>query len=323
MRVLIAADKFKGTFDAEQVCAAVGRGVREGGNQADELPVADGGEGTAQALLWARGGEWVDVDSEDALGAPIVAHYAMLGDGATAVVEVAAASGLWRFEPSGLKPLEATTRGTGILIADAIRRGAETVMVAAGGSATTDGGMGIVEALSGIERLPHLVVVSDVRIPFEQAARVFGPQKGASEGDVQTLTARLDRIAAAAPKDPRGIPMSGCAGGVGGGLFAYFGAELVAGAPFVLDEIGFDAALARADLVVTGEGRIDAQTLQGKAVSEVARRAAERDVPCVAVVGSNALEEPDRERLGLDAVIEAGDEAELENAAASLDSWLS
>ena len=117
--------------------------------------------------------------------------------------------------------------------------------------------------------------------------------------------------------------MSGCAGGVGGGLFAYFGAELVAGAPFVLDEIGFDAALARADLVVTGEGRIDAQTLEGKAVSEVARRAAERDVPCVAVVGSNALEEADRERLGLDAVIEAGDEAELEGAAVSLDSWLS
>ena len=180
MRVLVSSDKFKGTIDAEQVCAAVGRGLRRAGHEVAELPVADGGEGTAGALLRARGGSWIAVESEDALGRRIEARYASLDDGATAVVEVAAASGMWRFEPDELNALEATTRGTGILIADAIERGAETVMVAAGGSATTDGGIGIVEALSGIERLPRLVVVSDVRIPFEQAAQVFGPQKGAS-----------------------------------------------------------------------------------------------------------------------------------------------
>ena len=163
-----------------------------------------------------------------------------------------------------------------------------------------------------------LVVLCDVRTPFELAPATFAPQKGASPGQVRTIERRLDRMAAKLPKDPRGLPMTGAAGGLAGGLWAEFGAELVAGAGFVLSAIGYDARMHAARAVVTGEGRLDRQSLVGKVVSEVATRARQAGVPCHAVVGSNTLELFDLRILDLQLVLEATTLTELEAAGAEL-----
>jgi len=174
---LVATDKFKGTMDAETVAAAIARGLRAGGREADELPVADGGEGTAGALLGALGGDWVEARASDPLGREVGCRFALLADG-TAVVEAAEASGLWRLRDDERDAWAATTRGTGELIAAAAEAGARTVLVAVGGTAATDGGAGALEALGrGAEA--RLVCLCDVQTAFEDAARVFAPQKGA------------------------------------------------------------------------------------------------------------------------------------------------
>jgi glycerate kinase len=219
----------------------------------------------------------------------------------------------------------ASTAGTGELIAAAIEAGADQVLVAVGGSATTDGGEGAVEALkeAGLDRRrgrggPRLVVLCDVRTPFEDAARVFGPQKGADPDTVKRLTRRLMRQAAAAPRDPRGVPMTGAAGGLAGGLWAHLDAELVPGAPHVLDAIGFDETMRACAFVVTGEGRLDEQTLQGKVVGEVATRARQAGVTCHAIVGRDDLRPFDARVLDLTSVAEAGTPEQLEAAAQQL-----
>ena len=308
--VLVAPDKFKGTFAAAEVSGAIVEGLRQGGREAIELPLADGGEGTTDALLAALGGERRAARVEDPLGRVVEAGFALIGDGRTAVVETAQASGLWRVPEAERDALRASTRGTGQLIASALQSGAEEVIVAAGGSATTDGGAGALEALGDLGPAT-LTVACDVRTPWEDAAGVFGPQKGADARTVARLERRLDVLAVRLPRDPRGVPFTGAAGGLAGGLWAALGARLVAGAPLVLDAVGFDAHMGVSRFVVTGEGRLDAQTLAGKVVGEVATRCRQSGVACHAVVGQNALDGFRARVLDLASVTEAGTEEQL------------
>ena len=305
------------------MAAAIGRGLEHAGGWAgriDLCPIADGGEGTMEVLLTALGGETAAAAVTDPLGRAITAGFALIEDGATAIVEVAQASGLGLVAEAERDPEAASTRGTGELIAAAIDAGAQVVLVAAGGSATTDGGVGAIAALQE-HGGPHgaaLVVLCDVRTPFEQAAARFGPQKGADAGAVQRLAARLDKQAATLPRDPRGRPMTGAAGGLAGGLWAVFGAQLEPGAPFVLRALGFDERMRAARAIVTGEGRIDRTTLEGKAAGEAAVRARQAGVPAHAIVGSNALDRFDQRILDLQTIREAGTLAALETAAEEL-----
>lgn len=233
---------------------------------------------------------------------------------------MAAASGLGLLTPGELDPFGASTAGTGELILAARDAGAQLVYVGVGGSATTDGGSGAVEVIRRGGGLgdARLVVLADVRTPFEQAARVFGPQKGASEADVRRLTARLTALARGFDRDPRGRPMTGAAGGLSGGLWAALGAELVPGAAFVLDVLDFDQRMRAARAVVTGEGRLDLQSLAGKVVSEVAVRARQSGVPCHAIVGSRDLDAFGARILDLQAILEASTPRELTAAGRKL-----
>lgn len=313
--ILVAPDSFKGTFGAPEVAEALARGCEEGGARADRCPVADGGEGTAAVLLAARGGEWVAVPVHDPLGRPIEARFALLDDGELAVVDVAAASGLDLIAPAERDPWRASTRGTGELIRRASELGARRVLVAAGGSATVDGGAGAVEALR--EHPPpagsSLTVLCDVTVPWERCAEIFGPQKGADPELVGRLSARLDELASGMRRDPRGVPMSGAAGGLSGALWAACDAELVAGAPFVFEMVGLERRLAAAAAVITGEGRLDAQSALGKVVGELSGRAVGAGVPLHAVVGSVA--EGGRDLPGLASVSEAETLPEMQEAA--------
>lgn len=319
--VLVAPDAFKGTLTATEVAVAIGRGVEHTGREVDLCPIADGGEGTLDALAEALGAEVRTASVRDPLGRPIEARFALTPPGrrgATAVVESAAASGLHLVTERERDPVKASTFGTGQLIAAALEAGARIVLVAAGGSATTDGGAGAIKALRGAGGVPpgaRLVVLSDVRTAFEDAARVFGPQKGATPKQVRALTSRLHSLARRwGPRDPRGVPLTGAAGGLSGGLWAEFGAELTAGAAYVLDAIGFDTRLRRARAVVTGEGRLDEQSLAGKTLSEVATRARQAGVPCHAIVGESELDRFGLRILDLQAVVEASSPRELETA---------
>jgi glycerate 2-kinase len=304
MRAVVCPDKFKGTFTSTEVAAAVAGGLRSLGWEALEVPGADGGEGTAAALLAARGGRWVAARASDALGRRIEGRFALLADG-TAVVDAAEAIGMWRLLREELDPLAATSRGAGELIAAALEV-AETVVVAPGGTATVDGGAGALETLDARTR-GRVRVACDVRTCWEDASRVFGPQKGADESSVGALSARLAQLATELPRNPTGVPQTGCGGGLSGALWSALDAELVPGAVLVLDELGLDRRLSGADLVITGEGRLDRQTAEGKLVAEVARRARATGVRCVAVVGRNDLSEAEAAALGLALVIEAGD----------------
>ena len=315
--VLVAPDSFKGTFSAPDVAAAIARGLRAGGRGAEEMPVADGGEGTMDALVSALGGEVRTAEVRGPMGRPVMASFALLPDG-RAVVETAQASGLGLVEEDERDPWAASTRGTGELIAAAVAAGADRVVLTVGGSATTDGGAGALEALEEAGADPELEVLCDVRTPFEDAARVFAPQKGADPEMVERLTRRLNELAEGGPRDPRGEPMTGAAGGLSGGLWAHRGAVLRPGAAYVLDTIGFDERMRAAAFVVTGEGRLDEQTLEGKIVGEVATHCRQRGVGCHAVVGRNALD-PFRERiLALESVTEAGTLEDLEAAGRAL-----
>jgi len=314
--VLVAPDSFKGTLRAAEVAEAVGRGLEDGGRPVDLCPVADGGEGTLEALLSALDGEERTADVSDPLGRPVRGAFG-IGAGARgetiAIVETASASGLHLVEPDERDAVAASTFGTGELIAAAVRAGGRVVYLGVGGSATTDGGAGAIRAIGERGGLggARLIVLSDVRTPFEQAGRVFGPQKGADARAVRRLTTRLHGLARRLPRDPRGLPMTGAAGGLSGGLWAEFGAELVPGASFVLDAVGFDRRMREARAVVTGEGKLDQQSLAGKLVSEISTRARQAGVPCHAVVGRRELDSFGARVLDLQAVIEAGTPEEL------------
>jgi len=316
---LVAPDSFKGTFSAREVAAAVAAGLREAGREARELPVADGGEGTMEVLVEALGGEVRSATVSDPLARPVEAAFALLPDG-SAVVEMAQASGLSLVEERDRDAWTASTRGTGELIAAAAEAGAGRIVVTVGGSATTDGGAGALEALRerGLGPSLDMHVVCDVRVPFEDAPRVFGPQKGADPAMVKRLERRLDELAASFPRDPRGVPMTGCAGGLSGGLWAAHGATLVPGAAYVLDAIGFDALMRESAFVVTGEGSLDEQTLEGKIVGELATRCRQGGVACHAVVGRNRLDPFGERIIDLASVSEATTLEELVEAGRAL-----
>ena len=315
--VLVAPDSFKGTLAAGAVARAIGDGLRDGGREAVELPIADGGEGTMDVLVAALGGERRTERVTDPLGRDVEAAWALLHDG-RAVVECAQASGLGLVSEDERDAFAASSRGTGELIVAAVEAGAQVVLVTVGGSATSDGGEGAVGALEQAGVRPALEVLCDVRTPWECAPGAFSPQKGADAATVARLERRLDELARRSPRDPRGVPMSGAAGGLSGGLWARCAAKLAPGAPYVLDALGFDAAMLCAAFTITGEGRLDRQTLQGKAAGEVATRCRQRGVGCHAVVGSSALEAFEQRILDLETVTEATTLAELQDAGRSL-----
>jgi glycerate kinase len=319
--VLVAPDSFKGTFRASEVAAAIGRGLERAGLMPPDLcPVADGGEGTMDALLPGLGGEVVAADAHDPLGRELRGCFALVEDGGTAIVETATASGLALVAEAERDAWAASTYGTGELIAAAAQAGAQVIVVAVGGSATMDGGAGALEAIEQAGGLggARLVVLCDVRTAFEDAAKVFGPQKGADAAMVARLEERLAALARRWPRDPRGVPMTGCAGGLSGGLWAVHRATLEPGAPWVLDALDFDERMRAARAVVTGEGRLDQQTLQGKLVGEIGTRARQAGVPLHAIVGADALDPFGKRMIDLMCVIEATDLRELEAAGEGL-----
>lgn len=269
---------------------AIAAGLEAGGGTADRCPVADGGEGTMDVLLGALGGERRSAVVHDPLRRQVEAGFGLLGDGETAIVETAQASGLPLVAPAERDAERADTFGTGELIA-AAAAGARTVLLAVGGSATTDGGAGAIEALrqAGLLGTVAVEILCDVSSPYEDAAPVFAPQKGAGPAAVERLATRLDSFAAELPRDPRGVPMTGCAGGLSGGLWAY-GARLRPGAAFVLDAVGFDERLSRADACVSGEGGFDSQSLAGKIVGEIASRCARAGKPLHLIVGEDGFD---------------------------------
>jgi glycerate 2-kinase len=289
MTILVAPDSFKGTYSALEVAAAVAAGIKGGGGRATPLPVADGGEGTFDALCHSLSASAVTVEARNPWGEPLAATIGLASNG-TAVVEVAQASGLTVPSNSRRDPLSASTYGTGMMVTAAIDRGARHILVAAGGSATTDGGAGAVQAIhdAGGLRGARITVLSDVITTFLDAPRIFGPQKGADPAGIRLLEARLNDLAVSFPRNPAGVPRGGAAGGLSGGLWANFEAELVSGADAVLDAANFDQCLEHADAVVVGEGRLDAQTGEGKIISAILARVRKtgRCIPVVAVVGS-------------------------------------
>ena len=317
---LIAPDSFKGTYTAREVALAIASGITGEDDALDLCPIADGGEGTLDTLVAELRGWTADVQVSDPLGRPITARLGWIEDGSLALVEVAGASGHCLVAPSERDAEAASTFGTGELIVAAVAAGATRVAIAAGGSASTDGGAGAIQAIesAGGLRGAKLTVLADVSTPFELAAAVFGPQKGADADAVERLTRRLHQYAQALPRDPRGVPMSGAAGGLAGGLWARYGAGILPAAAWVLEAIGFDARLHRARAVITGEGRLDAQTLEGKAISEIARRCVRDGVPLHAIVGSIALDAVEAEQLALATLRQASDLAELQRAGRAL-----
>jgi glycerate kinase len=275
----------------------MGAGARRGGfGVVREIPLADGGEGTLDTLLAVRGGSRRRTRVTGPLGDPVDAEWAMLADG-TAIVEMAMASGLSLVAPRN-DPLRATSRGTGELIATAAREGAKRVLVCVGGSATTDGGLGAIDALAW--KLPvDTVVACDVTTTFVAAARVFGPQKGASDAQVALLERRLVRLAeqfvARTRVDVRDLEGSGAAGGLAGGLAA-LGARLEPGFDVVAAAVGLEDALDGAALVITGEGKLDASSLDGKVVGGVLDWAADLGVEHCAVIAGQVTDDA-REEL--------------------------
>jgi glycerate 2-kinase len=283
MRLLAAPDKFRGTLTAREAAAAIAAGAARAGWEAVELPLADGGEGTLDVL----GGGNRRTTVSGPLGEPVDAAWRLEEDG-TALIEAAQACGLsLAGGPEQNDPLGATSRGVGELIAAAVAEGAQRIVVAVGGVASTDGGVGAVEALPS--SLPPLEVACDVEARWLDAADVFAPQKGATPEQVELLRERLARL------DVPDLPGAGAAGGLAGGLVAV-GAHLVPGFDFVADRVGLDERLAETDLLVTGEGRLDATSFTGKVVGRTVDRAAAAGVGAFVVAGEVAAES------GIDAI---------------------
>lgn len=289
MSILVAPDSFKGTFAAADVSAHIAAGIRAAGGSAVELPVADGGEGTFEVLVRGLDARPVRVHTVGPWGDDVETVVALAPDG-TAVVELAFASGLHLPSTGDRDPVLASTYGTGVMMAEAVRLGARRVLVAAGGSATTDGGAGAISAIEERGGLggAEVVVLSDVTTTFADAARIFGPQKGAGPATVEALTRRLnelaDGFARELGRDPRTVARTGAAGGFSGGMWSRYGARLVSGADHVLDLLDFDAHAAASTAVVVGEGRLDSQTGQGKIIAAILARSG--TTPVYAVVGS-------------------------------------
>jgi glycerate kinase len=324
MKIVLAPDKFKGSLAAPDVCRAMARGVASACPEAtlDLVPMADGGEGTVEALVDATGGTFHQCSVTGPLGIPVSARFGILGDGTTAVLEMAAASGLVLVPHELRDPLVATTRATGELLRAALDLGAGSIILGIGGSATNDGGAGMAQALgvrlldeSGAELPPggaalarldridasgldprlaktSIRVACDVANPLcgaTGASAVYGPQKGATPAMVAQLDAALDRLARIIRRDlgldVADLPGAGAAGGLGAGLVAFAGGKLTPGVELVIDAIKLRERLNGATLCLTGEGSLDASSAFGKTPVGVARLARELGVPCLALAG--------------------------------------
>jgi glycerate kinase len=341
VRIVIAPDKFKGSMTARAAGDAIARGMARAFPNAelDVVPVADGGDGTAEVLVDALGGKLVARDVMGPDGATVAATYGALPD-ARAVIELARASGLALIAPGQNNPLTATTYGTGQLIAAAVDAGAKSIILAIGGSATNDGGTGALAALgarflnadgmqlaaggaalaklAGIELDPLVArlrgisidIACDVANPLcgpNGASAIYGPQKGAGPQEVRLLDSALSQFADVAERligaRLRDVPGAGAAGGAGFGFMALAGARLRPGAELILEALAFDRRLEGADLIVTGEGRLDKQTLAGKAPFAVARAGRRRGIPVVAVAGSLGCSADVLEEIGLSSAV--------------------
>jgi glycerate kinase len=317
VHVVAAPDKFRGTASAIEVAAAIAAAVESLGHTCDQVPMADGGEGTLEALGGANRTSTVT----GPLGAPVEAEWRL--HRRRAVIEMARASGLGLAGGAeGNDPVAATTAGTGELIAAAVESGARHIVVGVGGSATTDGGLGALKALYPLQRLRgvELVVACDVRTAFIDAATVFAPQKGATPSQVRLLTGRLERLADVYLRehgvDVRDLVGSGAAGGLAGGL-ATVGARLESGFEVVADEVALFDRMEGADLVITGEGFLDAESFEGKTVGGVAGLAAELGIPVLAVVG-RCYEGTDSRIDTISLVDEFGEERSMTHATACI-----
>lgn len=281
MKIVLAPDSYKGCLSATEVAATLASAVRELHPDWEivELPLADGGEGTVDVVMSALGGKTLQAEVSDPLGRQVSACYGLCGD--LAVVEVAEACGLKYLAPEGRNPLIATTRGVGELLLAAREQGASRFLIGLGGTATCDGGTGMmgVPGLKGALEGCSFELLCDVDNPFvgpRGAARIFAPQKGASPADVEILEGRMTALAQAmlkqTGKDVSDMPGAGAAGGLGGAFMAYFDAASVSGIDRILDLVGFDSIVQGADFIVTGEGKSDLQTLSGKVPCGVLRR---------------------------------------------------
>ncbi|WP_223864139.1 MULTISPECIES: glycerate kinase [unclassified Streptomyces] len=312
MKVVVAPDSFKGTYTAPQVATAIGRGLAQTPAVPVLVPVADGGEGTLAVLADPLGLRHRAAPARNPWGAVCDGTIALAPSGA-AYIELAQVCGINAPHDGSRDPVAADTYGVGMLMADAARQGVTEIVVAAGGSATSDGGFGALRAIDecgGLRGTP-VTVLTDVTTPYAEAARVFGPQKGADMGQIASLTLRLHHQAKQLPRDPTYVPRTGAAGGFAGAMWARFDADLVSGADYVLNALSFDDHLADAEAVVVGEGRLDEQSSQGKIVSAVLARSA--GTARFAVAGSVGPDlGPLREEF-MD-IIMASDEAAMEAA---------
>ncbi len=329
MKVILAPDSFKGSLSAAEVCAAMERGIRSVQSEAEvvAVPLADGGEGTVEALVLATGGQTRHLSVCGPLGEPIGATYGLLGnsDIPTAVVETASAAGLPLVPEDQRNPLNTTTYGLGELILDALEQGARRVLIGLGGSATNDCGAGMAQSLGArfyntsgreiegyltgrligaVDRIDctelqkvvtdtEFIAACDVTNPLlgpSGATYTYGPQKGADAAGLEELEANMsriiDRIEAATGRVVRQTPGAGAAGGLGAGVMAFLDAQLQSGVELIMRESRLEEKLADADLVLTGEGRIDATTLHGKTLSGVARLAQKHNIPVISLAGS-------------------------------------
>lgn len=324
MKIVIAPNAFKGSLSAWDASLALEEGIKKGMESAEtvKMPIADGGDGTVDALVRDSGGEFVREEVSGPFGEPVRASYGIIEEGKTAVIEMALASGLALVPPGREDPMSASTYGTGELIRKALEKGCRKIVIGIGGSATNDGGAGMAEALgvkffdgkgekiarggaalarlrkvdaSGLdERVSgaEIIIASDVTNPLcgeRGASMVYGPQKGASRDMVRELDEALLNYSRVIEKDiglkVKDIPGAGAAGGLGAGLMAFLGAEMRSGIELVMDIIGFEKAIEGASLVVTGEGRIDAQTGYGKAPGAAAEFCLRKNIPVIGVCG--------------------------------------
>jgi glycerate kinase len=302
VRVLIAPDCFGGTLSAPEAAQAMARGWHAAA-PGDELwlrPLTDGGPGFVDVLFTVLNGSVHELEVTGPLGAPVTARW--LEHDGTGYIESAQANGLHLVPKEDRRPLEATTRGVGELMVDARAAGMERIVVGLGGSATTDGGKGMLEVATSGD-WPELVAATDVENPLlgpHGAARTFGPQKGATQEDVEELESRLDGWSVQVGPQHRDTPGAGAAGGLGFGLFL-LGAKRVSGAGLVRELTGLDKVLATAQLVLTGEGSFDWQSLRGKLVTSVASVAAERGVPCLVLAGQVSVGRREAAAAGIEA----------------------
>ena len=352
MRILIAPDKFKGSLTAKQVCDALAAGIGRKIPNAEciSFPLADGGDGTAEILTYHSGGRMVKVTARDPLLRPIEARYGLSPDNATAFIEMADASGLRLLKPSERDVMKATTAGTGDLIRDAIGNGARTIILGIGGSATNDGATGAAhalgfsffeedgqsflpdgESLSRIFRIDksgvfrelnevNFIAVCDVDNPFtgdSGAAAVYAPQKGASSEQVDELERGLRHLArlfrTEFGKEVTDLPGAGGGGGFGGGAVAFFNATLRRGTEVVFEYTGFEEQVLKADVVITGEGKIDDQTLHGKVVAGVAALAEKHSKALIGVTGINSLPSFMQQELNFTEILSIQDHAGVDD----------